>query len=272
MSVSFASEALLRLIAFGGVLVALAVFEARFPRRRRRHPRLRRWPSNLGIVALDTLLVRLVFPLAAVGMAVLAAQHGRGLFNIVDLPFWAEFAASFLLLDLAIYAQHVMLHHVPLFWRMHRVHHADLDFDVTTGVRFHPLEILLSMTIKLGVVLLLGPPAVAVLVFEIVLNATSMFNHANLRIPAGVDRILRLVLVTPDMHRVHHSVLPEETNSNYGFNFPWWDRLFRTYRAAPKFGHNAMTIGLPIFRDARELRLDKLLVQPFKRPPATPSL
>ena len=185
------------------------------------------------MVVIDTLLVRLVFPIVAVGLAALAAQRGWGLLNVFDVPFWLAFVVSFFALDLAIYLQHVMFHAVPVLWRLHRMHHADLEFDVSTGLRFHPGEILISMGIKLAVVALLGPPAVAVLVFEVVLNATSMFNHSNIRIPGRVDRIVRLFVVTPDMHRVHHSITPAETNSNFGFNMPWWDRLLGTYRAQP---------------------------------------
>src|SRR3546814_8528775 len=201
------------------------VAEAALPRRRREIPRLTRWSGNLGVVAVDTLLLRLAFPVVAVGFAALAEQRGWGLLNNVDAPAWLAFLASLLVLDLAIYLQHVMFHAVPALWRLHRMHHADLELDVTTGLRFHPVEILLSMGIKIGVVAALGPPAAAVLVFEVLLNATSMFNHANLRLPLGLDRVLRWLVVTPDMHRVHHSIRPEETNSNFGFNLPWWDRL-----------------------------------------------
>ena len=183
---------------------------------------------------------------------------------MVAVPFWLALPLSVMRLDLAIYLQHVMFHAVPAFWRLHRMHHADLDFDVTTGARFHPIEILISMGIKLALVLALGPPAVAVLIFEVLLNATSMFNHANLSIPLGLDRVLRWVVVTPDMHRVHHSILPEETNSNFGFNLPWWDRLLGTYRDQPKEGHAGMTIGLDRFRDPADLRIDRMLIQPFR--------
>jgi sterol desaturase/sphingolipid hydroxylase (fatty acid hydroxylase superfamily) len=187
-----------------------------------------------------------------------------GVFNVVGVPFAVAFVLSLVVLDLAIWLQHRLFHAVPLFWRLHRVHHADLDFDVTTGARFHPLEILLSMLFKLTVVAALGAPALAVLAFEVLLNATSMFNHGNVRLPASVDRILRLAVVTPDMHRVHHSIDPRETNSNFGFNLPWWDRLFGTYRAQPAAGHDAMTIGIGQFRAPRELWLDRMLLQPFR--------
>ncbi len=215
-------------------------------------------------MVLDTLAVRFLIPLGAMGAAVLAQQHGWGLFNNLALPEWLAAALSVVALDLAIYLQHVMFHAVPLLWRLHMVHHADLDFDVTTGVRFHVLEILLSMLIKMAVVLLLGAPAVGVLAFEVLLNATSMFNHGNVRLPAWLDRILRLFVVTPEMHRVHHSVHVRETNSNFGFNLPWWDFLFGTYKGQPADGHEGMTVGLEQFRDERRAdRLHWMLLLPF---------
>lgn len=261
-----ANEPSLRLAFFFGVLVALMLAEAAVPRRRREIPRLTRWSGNLGIVVVDTLLLRLVFPVVAVGFAVIAEERGWGLFNAIEVPVWLAFAVSLLALDLAIYLQHVMFHAVPALWRLHRMHHADLEFDVTTGLRFHPVEILLSMGLKLAVVAALGPPAAAVLVFEVLLNATSMFNHANLKLPLGLDRVLRWLVVTPDMHRVHHSIHPNETNSNFGFNLPWWDRLLGTYRAQPRDGHDAMTIGIEQFRTRGDLRLDRMLIQPLKGP------
>lgn len=259
-------ELAIRLGVFLGVLVALASWEAVAPRRRREISRLLRWSSNFGIVIIDTILVRLIFPVAAVGLAVLAEERGWGLFNVVAVPDWLAFAASLLALDLAIYLQHVMFHAVPALWRLHRMHHADLEFDVSTGLRFHPVEILLSMVIKLVAVAALGPPAVAVLVFEVLLNATAMFNHSNVRIPARIDRFLRLIVVTADMHRVHHSIHSNETNSNFGFNFPWWDRLLGTYLAQPEEGHDAMTIGIEQFRTRRDLWLDQMLTQPLVGP------
>ncbi len=258
-----ANEPLIRLRFFLGILLAMALWEVAAPRRRREIPRLLRWSNNLGIVIVDTLLVRLTFPIVAVALAVIAEERGWGLFNAFETHAWVAFIVSMLALDLAIYLQHVMFHAVPALWRLHRMHHADLEFDVTTGLRFHPVEILLSMAIKLAVVVALGPPAVAVLVFEVLLNATAMFNHSNVRIPAGIDRILRLVVVTPDMHRVHHSIHPSETNSNFGFNLPWWDRLLGTYRPQPREGHEAMTIGIEQFRTRRDLWLDRMLIQPL---------
>ena len=210
--------------------------------------------------------MRIAFPIAAVGFATLAEERGWGLLNQVDLPLWLRMAAAMILLDLAIYAQHVLFHAAAPLWRLHRVHHADLDVDVTTGARFHPLEILLSMAIKVAVVITLGAPAVAVMLFEVFLNALSMFNHANIKLSQPVDRFLRSVLVTPDMHRVHHSVRPHETNSNFGFQLALWDRLFGTYRADPEDSHEDMTLGLPVLRDPAELRLDHMLLQPFRAP------
>jgi sterol desaturase/sphingolipid hydroxylase (fatty acid hydroxylase superfamily) len=260
----FAYEPAIRLGTFGGVFIAMAVWEVFGPRRKQKVQRGVRWPNNLGVVALDTLLVRLVFPTTAVGLAVFAESHGWGLLNAFALPDWIAVISSIILLDLAIYFQHVLFHAVPALWRLHRMHHADLAFDVTTGLRFHPIEIFLSMVIKLAVVAALGAPAVAVLIFEVLLNATSMFNHSDIRIPLGLDHGLRLVVVTPDMHRVHHSIQSREANSNFGFNLPWWDRLFGTYRAQPTDGHDVMTIGIEQFRDPRELRLDRMLLQPFR--------
>jgi sterol desaturase/sphingolipid hydroxylase (fatty acid hydroxylase superfamily) len=216
------------------------------------------------VVLVDTLLVRVLFPTTAVGLALIAEERGFGLFNAIGLPALVGVVVSVIVLDLAIYLQHVLFHAVPALWRLHRMHHADLEFDVTTGLRFHPIEILLSMMIKLAVVAALGTPAVAVLIFEVLLNATSMFSHSNVRIPLGLDRVLRWFVVTPDMHRVHHSILSRETNSNFGFNVPWWDRLFGTYRAQPAAGHDAMTIGIEQFRDPRELGLDRMLLQPLR--------
>lgn len=259
----FAREPAVRLGAFLAVLLAMAVWEARAPRRALAVPRGRRWPGNLGLVVLGALLVRLLLPVAAVALGAKAEAEGFGLLQQVRLPGWAEVVLAVLALDLAIYFQHVLFHAVPVLWRLHRVHHADLDFDVTTGVRFHPVEILLSMVLKLGAVAALGAPARAVLFFEVLLNATSLFNHGNVRMPAAADRALRWLVVTPDMHRVHHSVVAVETNSNFGFNLPWWDRLFDTYRAHPAAGHTGMTIGLEQFRDPTALRLDRLLLQPL---------
>jgi sterol desaturase/sphingolipid hydroxylase (fatty acid hydroxylase superfamily) len=261
------SESTVRLVSFGGVLLAMVAWELLAPRRKLTVNRPVRWLSNLGLVALNTILARLIVPITAVAMAELAVARGWGILNWVQWPAWLELIVAVVALDLAIYLQHVMFHAVPAFWRLHMVHHADLDIDVTTGVRFHTLEILLSLAIKLGTVLVLGPSAWAVVAFEVLLNATSMFNHSNVRMPLWLDRLLRLVVVTPDMHRVHHSVIRRETNSNFGFNLPWWDRLLGTYRDQPKAGHEGMTIGLTSFRDQRQTeRLDQMLLLPLWNP------
>jgi sterol desaturase/sphingolipid hydroxylase (fatty acid hydroxylase superfamily) len=254
----------MRLSSFAAILIVMALWEGAAPRRPRAVSRATRWPGNLGIVVIDTLIVRLLFPITAAGMALLASGRGWGLFHGFALPRGAAIIFAVVLLDLAIYLQHVMFHAIPAFWRLHRMHHADLDIDVTTGVRFHPVEIALSLAIKLTVVAALGPPAIAVVLFEVLLNATSMFNHSNAMIPIGIDRMLRWFVVTPDMHRVHHSIVVAETNSNFGFNLPWWDRILGTYRAQPKAGHRAMTIGIDQFRDPSELRLDRMLLQPLR--------
>ncbi|MDQ3143759.1 MAG: sterol desaturase family protein [Pseudomonadota bacterium] len=260
-----AAEPLIRLGVFLGVLAGLMAWEYLAPRRALTLGRRRRWPGNVGVVAIDTVLVRIIFPAAAVGLALIAEAEGWGLLNMVAVSEWFAVVIVIVLLDLVIWTQHWLFHRVPLLWRLHRMHHADLDIDVTTGIRFHPVEILLSMVIKLGTVALLGAPALAVMIFEVLLNATSMFNHSNVWMPAGVDRVLRRILVTPDMHRVHHSIVARETHSNFGFNLPWWDHLFGTYRAQPAVGHERMTIGLPEFREPTELRLDRMLLQPLRQ-------
>jgi sterol desaturase/sphingolipid hydroxylase (fatty acid hydroxylase superfamily) len=259
-----ANEPLVRLVVFAAIFAAMAAWEILAPRREQKLARGTRWPSNIGVVVLDTALVRIVFPTTAVGLALLAEARGWGLFNALELPIWAGVPLAVIALDLAIYLQHVLFHAVPALWRLHRMHHADQEIDVTTGARFHPIEILLSMGIKLGVIAALGTAAVAVLIFEVLLNATSMFNHSNVRMPTRLDRVLRWIAVTPDMHRVHHSIVARETNSNFGFNLPWWDRLFGTYRDQPAAGHDAMTIGIEQFRDPSEQRLDRMLTQPFR--------
>jgi sterol desaturase/sphingolipid hydroxylase (fatty acid hydroxylase superfamily) len=263
----FQSEAGIRLACFLGIFLAMALWEAAAPRRALRVGKPLRWGSNLGLVFLNSLLLRFIAPLGAVGIAMFTESKDWGLFQSVAAPRWLAVLVSVLVLDFAIYLQHLMFHAVPLFWRLHMVHHADLDFDVTTGLRFHTLEILLSMGIKALVVLLLGPPAVAVLLFEILLNATSMFNHGNVRMPLGVDRVLRWLVVTPDMHRVHHSIHSRETNTNFGFNLPWWDRLMGTYRDQPTEGHTDMTIGLKELRDEHIAdRLPRMLMLPLTGP------
>ena len=262
-SFTLAHEAAIRLGAFAGITAAVAAWEYLAPRRGRAVPRWARWPHNFGVAALSTLAVRLLVPTAAVGFAIMAQSRGWGLFNAVSLPLWVEMAICVVVLDLVIYLQHVLFHTVPPLWWLHRMHHTDLDVDVTTGVRFHPVEILLSAGVKIGAVAVLGAAPAAVVIFEVLLNATAMFNHGNVRVPAALERVLRWFIVTPDMHRVHHSILPLETNSNFSFNLPWWDRLFGTYRDQPAGGHVAMSIGIDGFLDPRQLRLDRMLAQPF---------
>jgi len=256
---------MIRLGIFLGVFAVMALWEWLAAKRDRPVSRLRRWPNNIGIAFLDTAVTRIAAPTGAVGFAIFADARGWGLFHIWVVPTWLKLLVSLLLLDLAIYLQHRLFHYVPLLWRLHRMHHADLDVDVTTGARFHPIEILLSLGIKFLVIVTVGPPQIAVLIFEIGLNASSMFNHSNVRIPAPVERFLRWLVVTPDMHRVHHSILRNETDSNFGFNFPWWDRLFKTYRAQPEAGHDGMTLGIEQFRDPKELQLHRMFLQPLRR-------
>jgi len=259
-------EPFIRFSFFLGILVLMAVWELLAPRRPLITFKATRWISNLGIVLMDTLAVRLILPVQAVGMALFVEAHGWGILNNVILPPWMKILLGILGLDLVIYLQHAMFHALPVFWRLHRMHHTDLDFDVTTGVRFHPLEILLSMGIKMAAVIVLGASAIAVILFEVLLNATSMFNHGNVRLPKEIDRVLRLFVVTPEMHRVHHSVVIKEHNSNFGFNFPWWDRLMGTYQAQPTRGHEGMTIGLSQYRDPTRLTFPWLLILPFFEP------
>jgi len=253
----------IRLACFLGVLLGMALWETVAPRREHTCSKSARWRNNLGLTLLNTLVVRFLPALGAVAAAALCVERGWGLFNNVAWPVWLSAILAVVLLDLAIYLQHVMFHAVPALWRLHMVHHADLDFDATTGIRFHTIEIILSMVWKIAVVIVLGAPPVAVLVFEVLLNATSMFNHGNVRMPFWLDRLMRLFVVTPDMHRVHHSVLPNETNSNFGFNLPWWDYLLGTYRSQPAAGHREMTIGLSQFRDERVEHLPTMLALPF---------
>lgn len=257
------SEIAIRLSFFFLIFAIIAIWELLAPRRALTTSKTSRWLSNLAITFLNPATVRLVFPILAVSMALKAQQNGWGLLNHYNLPFWPAMVVAVVVLDFATYLQHVMFHAVPLLWRLHMVHHADLDFDVTTGLRFHPIEMILSMGIKLAVVVVVGPPAMAVLTFEVILNATAMFNHGNIRLPLKIDRVLRFLVVTPDMHRVHHSLLPPEANTNFGFNLPWWDRLFGTYRDQPTEGHEGMSIGLRQFRDVRRLTFPWLLVLPF---------
>ena len=259
------TEGTVRLTFFVGIFVLMAVWEILASRRESSPGKGGRWLGNLGLVLVDTIVLRLLFPAAAVGMAITAANHDIGLFHWLELPYWLNLVLSIAILDFALYVQHVIFHAIPALWQLHMVHHADVDVDVTTGIRFHPLEVVLSMVIKLGLVVALGPPILGVLIFEIVLNASSMFNHANIRIPRRLEPFLRWLIVTPDMHRVHHSAIKRENSSNFGFNLPWWDRLLGTYIAQPAEGHERMKLGLEDFRSPIWRRLPRLLVMPFSR-------
>ncbi len=265
-------EAAMRLGFFFGVFILVALWELLSPRRILKTSKPVRWMSNMGVVLIDTVAVRLLFPIIGIHVAYTAQQKGFGLLNVLDLPEWMSVVIGILVLDLVVYLQHLMFHAVPLIWRLHMMHHADLDYDVTTGLRFHPIEIVISMIIKMTAIAALGPSVFTVILFEIILNATAMFNHGNLKLPLAVDKYLRLLVVTPDMHRVHHSVTIRETNSNFGFNFPWWDRLFRTYRPQPAAGHEGMTIGLAQFRDPKKNNLLWMLIMPFVENPGSYSI
>lgn len=258
------NEVIIRLSFFFGVFAVMAVWEIVAPRRALTVSKWIRWTSNLGIVVLNSIILRLLFPAAAVGVAVFVSTQQWGLLHHYSIPLWLAIPISIITLDFIVYLQHVMVHAVPVLWRLHRVHHADLDYDVTTGARFHPIEIVLSMLIKFATIAVLGPPVVAVVAFEVILNATAMFNHSNVRLPLALDKILRWFVVTPDMHRVHHSVEDDEANSNFGFNLPWWDRLFGTYRDQPRAGHEAMTIGIHKYRNPKQVsQLPGMLWLPF---------
>ncbi|GMR17865.1 MAG: sterol desaturase family protein [Gammaproteobacteria bacterium] len=260
-----ANEKYIRMGFFFGILTTMALWEILAPRRALTVSKTVRWVNNLGLVFFNSFLLRLIFPAAAVGMAAFANTQGWGIFNYYEVPFWLALVASVIAMDFIIYLQHVMVHAVPALWRLHRVHHADLDFDVTTGARFHSFEIILSMLIKFATIVVLGPPVLAVVIFEVLLNATAMFNHGNVRLPKRFDGVLRWIVVTPDMHRVHHSVEDDEANSNFGFNLPWWDRLFGTYRDQPRAGHEGMTIGIHKYRTTKEVSwLPGMLWLPFK--------
>lgn len=259
-----AQEGPLRLAVFIGIFLLMVILEFAIPRRDQKLGRVTRWPSNLGLVILDTLLIRLLVPTTAVGVALFAQKNNFGVFNFYDFGRTLSVVLSVILLDLAIYGQHVLFHSVPLLWRLHRVHHADTEFDVTTGLRFHPVEIILSLFIKFAVIMCLGVPAVAVVIFEILLNGSAMFNHSNIKLPEWLDKPLRWIVVTPDMHRVHHSSEQIETDSNFGFNLPWWDFIFGTYRANADKGQLNMVFGIEEFRSPSEQRLDRMLTQPFR--------
>ena len=264
-----ANELELRLYSAFLIFGAMAGWEAAAPFRSAEIGRKNRWPNNIGIILLDAVILRLILPVGLTGAAMAIENAGWGVLNLVSAPPWLAFLVALVLLDFAIYLQHVMFHAIPALWRLHRMHHADPHFDVTTGLRFHPLEILLSTVFKLAVIAALGAPAAAVLVFELVLNGTALFNHGNVALPARLDRVLRWIVVTPNMHRIHHSVRPDETNSNFGFNLPWWDRLLGTYRDRAAKNERIMTIGLDRFRTLRDQRIDRMLIQPFLGAAAT---
>ncbi len=261
-------EAILRLGSFGAIFVVMLLWEMRAPKRVLSVSKWQRWSANIGLLILNSIVLRLLFPAATIGIAYSAGMAAWGLFYHVALPYWLEVTLAVLLLDLTIYLQHLLMHRVPLLWRLHRVHHADLDIDLTTGSRFHTIEIIVSMLIKWCVISLLGPALLAALIFEVLLNGMAVFNHANVCLPAGIDRWIRKLLVTPDMHRVHHSILLPETNSNYGFNLSTWDRIFGTYIGQPAKGHDGMSIGIPRFRDACQVdRIPGMLALPFVSKP-----
>lgn len=263
------SEAFIRLAAFFSIFTLMAAYELWSPRLERPEMigalKSKRWVTNISIVVLSSACLRIIFPLAAVGTAAWAAQNNFGLFHLMNIPIWLAALIAFIVLDFAVWLEHVASHKFSLLWRIHRMHHADQGFDLTTALRFHPLEIVLSMFWKAGVIILLGAPVGGVLIFEIVLNGMAMFNHANARLPDKIDRILRQMLVTPDMHRVHHSVVRAETDSNYGFNFSFWDRIFSTYTDQPKAGHDHMIIGLEDYQDHKNVNLIWALLLPFRK-------
>ncbi len=260
----FSNEGAWRLSIFLILFATMIIWEAFLPRRKSIKMMDSRRLNNLSIMFIYTLLIRFTVPLLPVGVALYAAEHSLGLFNLINLPLLLAVPLAIIILDLMIYFQHRIFHAVPLFWRLHRMHHTDVEFDVTTGIRFHPIEIILSLLLKIVFVLLLGAPAIAVLIFEMLLSSAALFNHSNIQIPKRIDKMIRWVLVTPDMHRVHHSVYKEETDSNFGFSVPWWDRIFGTYCAQPKDGHREMNIGIETFRAGKDSRIDQMLIQPFK--------
>jgi sterol desaturase/sphingolipid hydroxylase (fatty acid hydroxylase superfamily) len=266
------SEGLIRLGFFFGILIIMALCEVFAPRRALTTSKTTRWFSNLSIVFVNTAIVRFLSPALAIPMAMSAQESGWGLLNYWHLPYGLSVVLGVLILDFVIYVQHVMFHTLPMLWKLHMMHHADMDIDVTTGARFHPVEIYFSMLIKISAIAVFGPPVLAVLIFEVLLNGTAMFNHSNFRLPLGIDKHLRLLVVTPDMHRVHHSVVIRETNSNFGFNFPWWDRFLGTYRDQPAAGHEGMTIGLSQFRDEKRLTLPWMIALPFIGDPGSYSI
>ncbi len=264
MEFEYFSETTIRLAIFASVFAIMAVVEALWPRKKRTQPRTTRWFTNIGIVVVDSITVRLIFPIVAVGVAIYASENGWGLLNLIAMPFWLKVVISAVLMDMAIYWQHVASHKIPMLWRVHRMHHVDRDIDASTGTRFHPIEIVLSMLYKMAVIMVLGPAAFGVFLFEVLLNGSAMFNHANVRLPLWLDRIIRILFVTPDMHRVHHSVHRDETDSNYGFNLAIWDKIFGTYIDQPRDGHDDMVIGMKGYQDDKPSNIIWALLFPFK--------
>jgi sterol desaturase/sphingolipid hydroxylase (fatty acid hydroxylase superfamily) len=259
------NEPTIRLSFFVGTLIAVGLWETLAPKRKPSVSKIWRWTNNFAVTFFNTFLLRLAFPILAVGTAAFAAEKGWGILNMIELPLILSITIAVIAQDFVIYWQHVVFHRVPILWRLHKMHHADVDYDVSTGARFHPIEIVLSMLLKLGVVVILGPPVVSVIIFEILLSSVAMFNHANAGLPKGIDRFLRLLVVTPDMHRVHHSIIRREHNHNFGFNLPWWDYMFRTYTAQPIEGHDNMTIGLTEYQKNRKQNAFWMLALPFFR-------
>jgi len=264
MSFTDNMEMWLRLGVFLGILCLCLSAQALWPRRKDIGVKPERWITNFALTVINSVAMRIIEPVSAILASSYAADKGWGLFHHIDLPVWAEICLAVIILDMAIYAQHVATHKIPVLWRLHKVHHSDTGFDTTTALRFHPVEIILSMAYKVGLVFLLGPAIIAVLAFEVILNGSALFNHSNLKLPLRLDRVLRTIIVTPDMHRVHHSVYPKETDSNYGFSLSIWDRLFGTYIAQPKDGHLDMTIGLSEYQNENPAKLIWSLLLPFK--------
>lgn len=258
-------ELTIRLSFFFSILLTMMVWEIFAPRRKQKVSKKIRWVNNISLIVINSIIIRLLFPAAAVGIALWCSQNHLGLLNALDIPQWLKIIIAFLVLDLAIYLQHVLFHYLPIFWKVHKVHHADLDFDVTTGLRFHPIEIILSMLIKFMVIIFIGASIESVIIFEIVLNATSMFNHSNIKLPLMIDKYLRYFIITPDMHRIHHSVIPKETNSNFGFNLSLWDRILATYRANAINNQTTMDIGLSEYRNISQTQnLLGMIKMPFE--------
>ena len=259
------NETQIRLVAFISVFAVMAIWELIAPYRRLRYTKLQRWPHQLLLIIINSVILKLVFPIAAVGIALWAAGEGVGLMNVFSLDPWISIPVSIALLDLAIYAQHRVAHRWVWFWRIHRTHHIDTDFDLTTGLRFHPIEMVISMLYKMFVIVFLGAPAIGVILFEIILSGSSLFNHSNINLPKSIEPITRRLIVTPEMHRIHHSTLADEHNSNYGFFLSCWDRLFHSYTFQASNDDQTMPIGLEMMREPEDRRIDRIIMIPFRR-------